>query len=295
MESVYWAFTRRCNDFCPHCYNESGPEGPSISLADAGRIVANLPAEIGRLILSGGEPLMDRSLLFDICDLVLDRFGAGQNVHIQTNGDLLDAPLLDQLEAHGVSRVDIVSIDALHVGKGAHLGRLEALLTDAGWQPDSGSPCPSRRRTYAFWGATDDLWLRGNWPRGRALDSGTARLDPDHNFCALWSGGYGFLRDGESCQEVSIQLHQVFPCCPGTWFDIGDAREQPIQEMLEALRGRPEWEAIGAGDPAGLPVPGKGRGFARERVRRLGSCCLWCDEFFREHYRGPHGERRPYR
>jgi hypothetical protein len=124
--------------------------------------------------------------------------------------------------------------------------------------------------------------------------SGLARLDPAHNFCALWSGARGFLGNGPVEQEVVIQLWQVFPCCPGTWFALGDARETSVDDILESVRRDPAFQALDRGDPAGLPVPGRSRAYAQERLQDLGSCCLWCDEFFRRHYAGPKGERRPF-
>jgi hypothetical protein len=295
MESLYWVITRRCNDCCPHCYNESSPAGPSCTREDVERIMPHLPPEIGRLILSGGEPLVEMDLLLHICDLARERLGADQALHIQTNGDLLTAAVLGELEAHGVSRIDVAGIDEFHAWKGRRRACLDRMLAEAGWRQDDGRVPSNARRVYAFWGATEDLWLRGNWPRGRALASGAARIDPQHNFCALWSGARGFLQDGGPCQEVAIQLWQVFPCCPGTWYSLGDARRRPIEEMLAVVRRMPAFRALDAGDPAGLPVPGEGRGYAEGRIRALGSGCLWCDEFFREHYQGPHGAQRPFR
>ncbi|MEO6244634.1 MAG: hypothetical protein ABIQ12_04285 [Opitutaceae bacterium] len=54
-ESIYWIFTQLCNDHCAHCYNDSGPQGERLSLDESLAIVADLPARLGRLILSGGE------------------------------------------------------------------------------------------------------------------------------------------------------------------------------------------------------------------------------------------------
>ena len=62
MESIYWVFTQRCNQYCSHCYNHSRPGGPSVTQAEADAVLANLP-EPNRLILSGGEPLVEKELL----------------------------------------------------------------------------------------------------------------------------------------------------------------------------------------------------------------------------------------
>ncbi len=295
MESVYWVFTYRCNDRCAHCYNESGPEGPTMPLEECLRVVAHLPEQMVRLTLSGGEPLVEPAKLLAICDAVRERYGPDQPIMLQTNGDLLSAETLAELDAHGVLRIDVVSIDRWHRRRGRHREQLESVFQQAGWRSDEGSVVPSQRRVYAFWGATEELWLKGNWPRGRALESGAARLDAGHNFCALWSGAVGFLDDGSPAQEVAIQLYQVFPCCPATWYCLGDARKEPIGEMLRRAREEPAFRALNRGEPAGLRAAGLKPGHGARRLRELGSVCLWCDEFFREHYRGPHGERRHFR
>jgi MoaA/NifB/PqqE/SkfB family radical SAM enzyme len=71
IESVYWVFTQLCNDKCDHCYNTSGPQGERISEEDCLAIIDNLPDSIGRLILSGGEPLADKKLLFSVLDKLM--------------------------------------------------------------------------------------------------------------------------------------------------------------------------------------------------------------------------------
>jgi hypothetical protein len=214
---------------------------------------------------------------------------------LQTNGDLLTAELLGELDSHGVCRIDVVSIDRWHRRRGRHREEVEAALRQGGWRSDEGRVVPSQRRVYAFWGATEDLWLEGNWARGRALESGAARLDPEHNFCGLWSGAVNSLDEGSPAQEVAIQLYQAFPCCPATWYCLGDAREEPVEEMLRRAREEPAFRALNRGEPGELSAPGLAPGHGARRIRELGSVCLWCDEFFREHYGGPHGERRHFR
>ena len=66
VPSLYWVFTQLCNDQCDHCYNNSGPSGERMSLEDCLRIVHNLPDKIDRLILSGGEPLSEKKILYEI-------------------------------------------------------------------------------------------------------------------------------------------------------------------------------------------------------------------------------------
>ena len=89
-ESVYWVFTQLCNDKCDHCYNSSGPGGERISQEDCMAIIENLPDTIDRLILSGGEPLADKKLLYAILDKLMQRYEGRTQIMLQTNGDLLN-------------------------------------------------------------------------------------------------------------------------------------------------------------------------------------------------------------
>src|SRR5262249_52920924 len=103
-ESIYWVFTQLCNDTCAHCYNNSGPKGERIPTAECLAIVGNLPPQLERLILSGGEPLTERPKLLAILDALRDKYRGQTQIMLQTNGDLLTAEILDELLTHGVTR-----------------------------------------------------------------------------------------------------------------------------------------------------------------------------------------------
>ncbi|MHC4479504.1 MAG: radical SAM protein [Planctomycetota bacterium] len=264
-------------------------------VADCLRVVEHLPEQMGRLILSGGEPLSELATLLTICDAVRDRHGPDLPLMLQTNGDLLTATVLEALQGHGVDRIDVAGVDTWHRCRGRRRSELTDLFLAAGWREERGGRRPVGRCVFSFWGASEDLWLGGNWPRGRALANGAARIDPAHNFCALWSGAAGFLDDGSARQEVALQLWQVFPCCPATYYCLGDAREESVGDILDTYRDQAAFRALNQGQPSRIPVPAKGARYARHRIRELGSVCLWCDEFFREHYGGPRGEARHFR
>ena len=119
--------------------------------------------------------------------------------------------------------------------------------------------------------------------RAGGLKLGLAKLMPGHNFCNRWSGALGFLENGTSAQEISVQLTSVYPCCPGTVEPLGDLAEEPLAAILARHEDDPVWEALNNGDPAaiGLAV-GFDREHAQRRIEELGSVCLWCDEFLRE-------------
>lgn len=291
-ESIYWVFTQLCNDQCDHCYNLSGPRGTRISEEECMAIIDNLPASIDRLILSGGEPLAERKKLYRILDALRERYGNRTQIMLQTNGDLLNEERLDTLIEKGVSRIDIASIDRYHKHKGERIDTLKKLLESRGMSDEDPGPLITRdnyvkhKLTYGFWGASEDMWLGGNWARGRALQKGIWAKDPQHNFCAILSGGIGFLTGGEDIpQEISIQLWQINPCCPGTKEPMGDARTEKVADVLARVADNPIFRKINEGDPLRMGESiGVSEHYARQRTEQLKNICLWCDEFFQKHY-----------
>lgn len=292
-ESLYWVFTQLCNDECDHCYNLSGPRGVRISEEECLAIIDNLPDTIDRLILSGGEPLADRKKLYVILDRLREKYGDQTQIMLQTNGDLLNEERLDTLIEKGVSRIDIASIDRYHKHKGERVEQLKALFDSRGMSDEDPGPLVRKdnylkkhKLTYGFWGATEDMWLGGNWARGRALQKGIWAKKPQHNFCAILSGGIGFLTGAEDIpQEVSIQLWRINPCCPGTKEAMGDARTEKVADVLERVAASPIFQKINDGDPLSMGESiGVSKAYAQQRTEALQNICLWCDEFFDKHY-----------
>lgn len=292
-ESLYWVFTQLCNDECDHCYNLSGPRGARISEEECLAIIDNLPDTIDRLILSGGEPLADRKLLYVILDRLQEKYGDRTQIMLQTNGDLLNEERLDTLIEKGVTRIDIASIDRYHKHKGERVEQLKALFDSRGMSDEDPGPLVQKdnylmkhQLTYGFWGATEDMWLGGNWARGRALQKGIWAKKPHHNFCAILSGGIGFLTGAENIpQEVSIQLWRINPCCPGTKEAMGDARTEKVADVLVRVADSPIFQKINEGDPLSMGESvGVSRAYAQQQTEAVKNICLWCDEFFDKHY-----------
>lgn len=292
-ESLYWVFTQLCNDKCDHCYNLSGPQGERISEADCMAIIDNMPARIDRLILSGGEPMAERQKLYNILDRLQEKYGNSTQVMLQTNGDLLNGDRLDTLLEKGVSRIDIASIDPYHKKKGERKEELRQLFLSRGMSDEETDPLVARHNylkkgmaSFGFWGMDEDIWLGGNWARGRAMQKGIWYKNPDHNFCAIHSGGIGFLTGKDDIpQEISIQLWQINPCCPGTRDPLGDARKEKVADVLERIADNPIFQKINEGDPKGMGESiGISRDYAGKRTKALKNICLWCDEFFEKHY-----------
>jgi hypothetical protein len=292
-ESLYWVFTQLCNDQCDHCYNLSGPQGERISEEDCMRIIGNLPDRIDRIILSGGEPLADKKLLYAILDRLRERYEGRTQIMLQTNGDLLNGEILDTLIEKGVTRFDIASIDRYHKHAGNRIMVLAELFESRGVNGDDKDPLIDKehylveeRLSWGYWGATDDMWLGGNWPRGRAMEKDIWKKYPKHNFCKILSGGIGFLSGGEGMlQEISIQLWKINPCCPGTYKAMGDARTEKVVDVLARVAQSPVFQKINEGDPLGMGESiGITREFAEARAADLQNICLWCDAFFQEFY-----------
>ena len=293
-ESLYWVFTQLCNDKCDHCYNLSGPQGERISEEECMAIINHLPDRIDRLILSGGEPLADRKLLYAILDRLQEKYGSTTQVMLQTNGDLLTGEILDLLLEKGVTRFDIASIDRYHKHAGSRLMELADLFESRGVNGDDKDPLINKENylvqkstaSWGYWGATEDMWLGGNWARGRAIEKDIWKRDPNHNFCKVLSGGIRFLTGAEGIpQEISIQLWRINPCCPGTYKAMGDARTERVATVLERVAQSPVFQKINEGDPLGMGESvGISRAFASERNEELQNVCRWCDEFFRDYF-----------
>jgi hypothetical protein len=294
-ESLYWVFTQLCNDQCDHCYNNSGPQGKRMTEEECLQIIDNLPDRIDRIILSGGEPLAEKKLLYTILDKLAVRYGDATQIMLQTNGDLLTGEILDTLIEKGVTRFDIASIDRYHKHAGARLMDLASLFESRDVNGDDRDPLiekdtylvKGKSLSWGYWGATEDMWLGGNWARGRACEKGIWKRDPQHNFCSILSGGIGFLTGAPGIpQEISIQLWKINPCCPGTWKAMGDARTEKVADVLARVANSPVFQKINEGDPLGMgETVGISREYATERVGELKNICLWCDEFFRTHFR----------
>ena len=292
-ESLYWVFTHLCNDRCDHCYNNSGPKGNQLTDEECLAIIKNLPERIDRIILSGGEPLAKRKQLYLILDELTARYGDDTQIMLQTNGDLLTPNRLDTLIEKGVSRIDIASIDRYHKNKGERKAELKQLFKSRGMSDDDPEPLIKKENyvkknsvSFGFWGANEDMWLGGNWARGRALEKDIWHKDPAHNFCALLSGAVGFLTGGDDIpQEISIQLWRINPCCPGTREPMGDARKEKVSDVLQRVSKSPIFKKLNEGKPWEMGASiGISEDYARRRTEDLKNVCLWCDEFFQRHF-----------
>jgi hypothetical protein len=210
---------------------------------------------------------------------------------VQTNGDLLDEPTLDRLLAAHVCRIDVSGMDRYHPKTTLQRrAALEAMFAARGMVEAStiaataGSDAGRAPALYAFWGATEDLWIGPLWPRGRARLNGLSKAGPETDFCGNWSGAKGFLDYRSPGCEVNVQLADVYPCCPMTCRPIGSLLDESLIGILDRCAAHPAYRALNEGRPEKLgEYLGISAAEGLRRTRELGNHCLWCDEFFTRH------------
>ena len=105
--AVTLMLTTRCNLACAYCPQRRGP--PHVmserTLDSAVRLVATTGHARPRLVLFGGEPLLEKELVFRALDRLARhaRPGLAPDVRIVTNGLLLDDETTNRFEALGVT------------------------------------------------------------------------------------------------------------------------------------------------------------------------------------------------
>ncbi len=99
-----------------------------------------------------------------------------------------------------------------------------------------------------------------------------------------WNGVRGFLDYHKPGCEVSVQLADVYPCCPMTCRPIGSLLDEPLTAMLDRCADHPVYRALNEGRPEKMGESiGLSEDFGEARTQALGNHCLWCDEFFTSH------------
>lgn len=333
MESIYWVMAWACHRKCRHCYDDRFRPYVRADLArvvaeaerNTPRVLANLPPRMtyldrddpnpdgtlpektGRIILSGGEALLDpvrTRVTYRVVEGLVARYRdvGGVKVVVQTTGDLLTAGIVRDLLDRGVWMISVAGVDDFHVGmegaekQAAFKAGLTAMMQAEGMRP-SGVSSTHRKwfeeegPLFSFFGATADSWIGKLWPRGRAWANGLSHATLDDNFCNRWSGGLNFLNHRHSGSEVSIEPDgSVYPCCIKTKLPLGNLTEEPLLGILESLAGDPVYEAINAGVPKrmGLAFGWTEADFLAKshttdpKGRAYANLCIGCDRFHEE-------------
>jgi hypothetical protein len=331
MESIYYVMCWACHRKCKHCYEDRfrpyrhDELGPVVAEARANfpRIIENLPErltfldpddcdeagrpreKIGRVILSGGECLIDpvrTDVTYKVIDLLNEKYRAqgGVRIVIQTTGDILTPAILNDLLERGVYKFSIASTDRFHIGldtpekQQRFVAGLTEMFESFGVRSSDVSPGINRRwhdevgPLFNVFGATEGSWIGKIWPRGRGWDNGLSSATLADNFCNRASGGLAFLNHRHAGSEVSIEPDgSVYPCCVKTKLPIGSLLEDNLIDILDSLADEPAYQAINHGDPVRMGVS---HGWSPERflaesktVTPKGepyqNLCIGCDRF----------------
>jgi len=333
MESIYYVITWLCHRTCLHCYEDRFRPYQGDRLRQVlgeseqafSRIIKNLPErhtyldpadpdeqgnpkeKTGRIILAGGEVLLQpvrEKLLYPVLDLLYEKYkdNGGVKLFVQTTGDVLTEPILDEMLQHHVWHISVSGIDHHHEGletEEAQRKLVEKLTLLFGSRGLSASTNIADKAGieeasvgyYSFFGATPDSWIGALWPRGRAAFNELSTASLKDNFCNRWSGGLDFLQYRHAGSEVSIEPNgNVYPCCIKTKAPIGNAAEEKLQAILDRLIGNPIYEAISMGHPERMGIscvwPLEKFLEKSEKVfpsgKRYQNLCIGCDRFHEE-------------
>jgi sulfatase maturation enzyme AslB (radical SAM superfamily) len=281
MDSIYYVLTWLCHRQCDHCYDERFrpyPEGAP-EHSDPGPIIANFPDELGKVILAGGEVLLEavrEPVLYPALEMLYSKYGSRTRIIVQTTGDLLTPKLIAELRARHVTTISVSGMDDFHAGMLERREKVIAML-----EADGGE--------YSMFGATPEQWIGKLWPRGRAWKNGLSTATMEDNFCNQWSGGLNFL--GGEGSEVSIEPNgNVYPCCLKTKRPVGNVREEKLEAILARQRQSSVYVAINAGRPERMGIEA---GWSEAEFRRKSrvilesgqvyeNLCIGCDRFHDE-------------
>lgn len=333
MESLYYVMSWACHRRCKHCYEQRfkpyvrGELESVVAEAEANfpRIIDHFPERMtfidqgdplpdgtfpektGRIILSGGEALLD-PIRTRVTYPVIERLNAryrdngGIKVIVQTTGDLLTDQIIDDLLERGIWTISVASVDDFHVGlegadkQRAFVDKLTAMFERHGMHA-SGLTVANRKLNdeegprFSFFGATPDAWIGKLWPRGRAWENSLPRATLADNFCNRWSGGLNFLRQAYNGSEVSVEPDgSVYPCCVKTKLPIGNLLDDDLITILDSLAGVPDYEAITMGHPERMGIAygwTEAEFLARSVTTTPGgeayrNLCIGCDRFHEE-------------
>jgi radical SAM protein with 4Fe4S-binding SPASM domain len=100
---IYWEITRRCNETCIHCYNNSSPSGFNPSIDHINKIIDELASyALRNITLTGGEPMMRR----DFWQIVDRLRPLTYELTMGTNGTLINDGNVQQV----AEKFDILNI-----------------------------------------------------------------------------------------------------------------------------------------------------------------------------------------
>lgn len=127
---LYWEITRRCNESCVHCYNNSSPSGFNPSYEQISKVIDEISEfRFRNITLSGGEPMMRR----DFWEIASRLRPLTRELTLGTNATLITSKNIDQIEENfdvlnvSLDDPDEASFDSFRGYKGAFKRTLNAL------------------------------------------------------------------------------------------------------------------------------------------------------------------------
>ncbi len=101
---VLWELTSKCNLECGHCFVDKNETNVRWTLSEIGAIIEQFSdLDVGKIIISGGEPLLFKNIAF----IIEESNRQGIHVDVNTNGLLLSSEKLDELIHIGLSEITI--------------------------------------------------------------------------------------------------------------------------------------------------------------------------------------------
>lgn len=204
---LYWEITRRCNESCAHCYNNSSPRGFDPPYEKISGIIDELSDfKFRNLTLSGGEPMMRR----DFWSIVERLRPITRELTLGTNATLISESNIDRVERYvdvlnvSLDDPDEASFDAFRGYKGAFSRTVEALRLLA----------KTRSRVYV-----QTVLTRSSASRLRELGSLVASLKPSR-WVVRFAFESGRARDNESAFLSAREI-----------FDLSDFLEEVREEF----------------------------------------------------------------
>jgi MoaA/NifB/PqqE/SkfB family radical SAM enzyme len=227
MTSLYWRITDKCNLQCRHCAYSCGPDGKSVSVDDAKRIVDNFPRDLGFLLLGGGEPMFVRPLLGEILDYINSKGFPNLIMQLQSNGfwardEESAKDGLDWLDEKKIRSVDFGSDDPYHAEQGINVNDINGKSIDK----YLGQILPvnnNRDRVY---------FSKRGVPPGEIRPFGRGKNLSAADFCRFsFCLASGFLDGGF---DVTIDPSgNAYLCCFQMPYPMGNAINTPLEEIAE--------------------------------------------------------------
>ncbi len=267
MHSLYWRITNQCNLQCRHCCYKCGPNGKSVSVKNAKKIIDNFPKEIKAIEITGGEPMIVRPLLEEVLGYIQSKKLKDLKVMLQTNGfwvkdEETTYKHLVWLSDLGVRELDFTSDDIYHREQGLDSYRLNS-------SPLKGIFGRAFRRLSYEYGdqAINEFSLRGAGaidPFGRGKKMPQDKLY--HRSCFV----SGYL-DKNSEHFTIDPSGEVYPCCYQMPYSIGNVIKTPLSQIAENARRDHVLRALHKG----------GLRKVAENLGVDGECsCYSCEELF---------------